>query len=374
MLNNQEIWAKKILALADIEINGTRAWDIKVNNPKFYSRVLVGGSMALGESYMDGWWECQALDQFFTRLFLTRIQEKIGISPSFIFQFIKANIFNLQAITRSFEVGQKHYDLGNDFFVSMLGESMTYSCGYWQHATNVTESEYAKLDLICKKLHLQKGQRILDIGSGFGAFAKYAATNYGVSVVGVTVSKEQKKFSEDLCKGLPVEFRLQDYRTLNEKFDHIVSVGMFEHVGVKNYKIYMEVVKRCLKEDGLFLLHTIGYPLSKTGFDEWMEKYIFPNASLPSLKQISESVEKRFIIEDIHNFGQDYDKTLMAWYQNFNQHWPEFSGKDHYDQRFYRMWKYYLLSCAGSFRSREIQLWQVVLSPHGVRGGYKPVR
>ena len=134
----------------------------------------------------------------------------------------------------------------------------------------------------------------------------------------------------------------------------------------------MEVAKRCLKEDGLFLLHTIGSLKSGNNTDAWIGKYIFPNGMLPSLKQIAESVEKLFVIEDVHNFGPDYDKTLMAWYNNFETAWPGL--KDKYGERFYRMWKYYLLCCAGAFRVRSIQLWQVVLSPHGVPKGHKSVR
>ncbi len=372
MSDTQKQWIEKLLAIADIKINGSNPWDIQVKNPALYNRVLSQGSLGLGESYMDGWWECQELDQFFYRLFSANIPDQVKVSLPVIFGVIKAKLFNLQAVTRAFEVGQKHYDLGNDFFEKMLGESMAYSCGYWKEATDLDSAQFAKFDLICRKLNLQPGQRILDIGSGWGGFTKHAAKNYGVKVVGVTVSKEQAKFAEDFCKGLPVEFRLQDYRTLNEKFDHIVSVGMFEHVGPKNYKTYMKLAKKCLKEDGLFLLHTIGWPISENSFDPWLGKYIFPNAALPSLKQISDSAESLFIIEDVHNFGTDYDKTLMAWDKNFEENWPKF--KQEYGERFYRMWKYYLFLCAALFRSRKTQLWQVVLSPDGVKGGYKPVR
>ncbi len=220
--------------------------------------------------------------------------------------------------------------------------------------------------------NLQPGQRILDIGSGWGGFVKYAAQKYGVSAVGVTISKEQKAYAQNSCQGLPVEFRFQDYRLLNEKFDHIISIGMFEHVGQKNYQEYMQVARRCLKDGGLFLLHTIGGLQDARDTDPWLGKYIFPNSMLPSLPQITKSCQDSFVIEDVHNFGADYDKTLMAWNKNFQEHWPTFAQK--YGQTFYRMWQYYLLSCAGLFRARKIELWQVVLSPKGVRGGYTSVR
>lgn len=368
----KKTWANKLLNPAGISINGKNPQDIQVHNEAFYNRVLTQGSVGLGESYMDGWWSSASLDQFFCRLLGQDIQNHFTLSLPFVWQLIKANLFNLQATSKAFEVAHKHYDLGNDFFAPMLGKSMVYSCAYFKDTDNLDDAQYAKLDLVCRKLHLQKGQRILDIGSGWGTFAKFAAERYGVSVVGITVSREQKTFAEDLCRGLPVEFRLQDYRTLNEKFDHIVSIGMFEHVGLKNYRTYMQVARRCLKENGLFLLHTIGWPITSRAMDPWINKYIFPNGKIPSLKQITQSAENVFVVEDIHNFGADYDKTLMAWHKNFQEHWPAVAKS--YDEKFHKMWQYYLLSCAGGFRARKIQLWQIVLSPNGVLGGYQSER
>ena len=185
------------------------------------------------------------------------------------------------------------------------------------------------------------------------------------------MSKQQVEFARDLCKHLPVEIRLQDYREIDEPFDHVISLGMFEHVGRKNCRTYMEVVRRCLKENGLFLLQTIGNKVSALATDPWVSKYIFPNGYVPSLQQIAHAAEGLFVIEDLHNFGADYDKTLMAWFRNFDQAWPRF--KERYGERFYRMWKYYLLSCAGCFRARDMQLWQIVLSPGGVSGGYQRI-
>ncbi len=365
-------WANYLLEPTGIVLDGPNPWDPQIKNPKLYDRIKAEGSLGLGEAYMDGWWECAKLDEFFHRILSTNIYDRLGLSLPVVAGFIKAKLFNMQAVSRAFQVGEKHYDTGNDLFVEMLGPSMTYSCGYFKDTTDLTEAEDAKLDLICKKLNLQPGQRVLDIGCGWGSFARHAAKNYGAKVIGVTVSKEQKKLAEELCAGLDVEFRLQDYRDVNEKFDHIVSIGMIEHVGSKNYRTYMEVAKRCLKEDGLFLLHTIGSLKSGSNTDPWIEKYIFPNGSLPSLKQLTTATEGLFVIEDVHNFGAYYDKTLLAWYDNFLKAWPELSKS--YDERFYRMWCYYLLCCAGAFRARSIQLWQIALSPKGVKGVYKSIR
>ena len=360
---------EKILKSVDVEINGSRPWDLQVHDERFYARVLSGGSLALGESYMDGLWDCKALDQLSEKLLRGRIDKQVkASSPSFFLVLLRAYLLNPQSKKRAYIVGEKHYDVGNDLFSLMLDERMNYSCGYWRNAENLDQAQINKLDLICRKMHLRPGMNVLEIGCGWGGFAKYAAENYGVSVHGVTISKQQVEFAQDSCKGLNVSIELKDYRELNGQYDCIVSVGMFEHVGYKNYKKYMEVVHRCLKEDGLFLLHTIGRNNSVHATDPWINKYIFPNGMTPSVQQISTASEGLFVVEDWHNFGQDYDATLMSWNKNFQNNFDKL--KDLYDDRFKRMWEYYLLMCAGTFRSRRNQLWQLVMSKGGLKGGY----
>jgi cyclopropane-fatty-acyl-phospholipid synthase len=249
---------------------------------------------------------------------------------------------------------------------------MAYTCGYWKDAKTLDEAQNAKFDLICKKIGLKPGMTVLDLGCGFGGFLKYAAEHYKVSGVGINISKEQVKFAREATEGLPLEFQLIDYRDTKGLFDRVVSIGMTEHIGYKNYRQFLELMRDRLNDDGLFLLHTIGSNVSETASDPWTNKYIFPNGHLPSIQQLGESMEGIFTMEDWQNFGADYDKTLMAWHKNFVAHWDEI--KSEYDDRFYRMWTYYLLSCAGAFRARRIQLWQVVLSKKGVLGGYHSVR
>jgi len=361
---------KEFLKPADIRVNGDRPWDIQVHNEKLYSRILAGGSLALGESYMDGWWDCEQLDEFFNKALGAELEKQVR-SKGMLWNVLRATLTNMQNRTKAYEVGRKHYDIGNDLYEAMLDKTMSYSCGYWAAAKNLDQAQVAKLDLACRKLGLKKGMRVLDIGSGWGGFAKYAAENYGVEVVGVTISKEQVKLAKERGKGLPLEYRLQDYRQLNEQFDRIISIGMIEHVGKKNYRTYMEVAHRCLKPDGLFLLHTIGGNTSVRSAEPWINKYIFPNSMLPSAKQLTTATENLFVLEDWHSFGADYDKTLLAWHKNFTRSWKDLKG---YDERFHRMWDYYLLACAGSFRARKNQLWQIVLSKEGVARGYKSIR
>lgn len=369
--------AQEILDPADIKINGSRPWDIQVKNPKFYSRVLSGGSLALGESYMDGWWDCEKLDEFFYRILSAKLQDKVKGMKNLIIFFLRAKLINLQKKSRAFEVGKKHYDVGNDLYKMMLDKRMNYSCGYWKKAKTLDKAQEDKLDLICRKVGLKPGMKVLDIGCGWGSFLKYAAEKYKIKGVGITVSKEQAKLARESLKGLPVEIRLQDYRELlksNEKFDAVISIGMFEHVGVKNYRIYMEVVNKVLKDNGLFLLHTIGKNKSSMNIDPWIEKYIFPNSMLPSVKQITESAECLFILEDWHSFGYDYNKTLMEWYKNFTKNWDKIKKTGKYGERFYRMWIYYLMASAGGFKARQNQLWQIVFSKIGSNREYRSVR
>ncbi len=358
----------EIFSAAGISINGTDPFDILVNDERFYDRVTANGSLGLGESYMERWWDCESLDQFFCRLMCSHAEEKVRENWKLL---LRAMLLNVNCKSRAFQIGERHYDIGNELYQKMLDKRMTYSCGYWKDANNLDEAQEAKLDLICRKLNLQPGDRILDIGCGWGSFVKYAAEKYGVKAVGITVSEKQAALGKEMCAGLPVEIRLQDYRELDEKFDHIVSVGMFEHVGYKNHRTYMEIAAKCLSDDGLFLLHTIGDNCSNVAGEPWFDKYIFPNSLIPSLKQISAATEKIFVIEDFHNFGVYYDPTLTSWFNNFNSNWDVL--KNQYSDRFYRMWKYYLLSCAGSFRARCLQVWQIVLSKKGVPGGYHPI-
>ena len=363
---------QEVLNPADVLLNGARAWDIRVHNEGFYSKILAGGSLAFGETYMDGWWDCDALDELFDRLQQAMVRKKMKRPGKTIRAVLRAKLLNLQNSSKVVDVGGSHYNRTGALYQTMLGKRMVYSGAYWKTATDLDEAQEAKLDLICKKIMLEPGMRVLDIGCGWGSFAKYAAENYDVEVVGITVSEEQFKLGAEMCEGLPVELRLQDYREIDEQFDRVVSVGMFEHVGAKNYKTFMKIVQRCLVPNGLFLLHTIGALTTNKVIDPWFNKYIFPDSLLPSARHITDVAEGLFIMEDWHNIGSDYDKTLMEWHANFQKGWD--SLKSHFDERFYRMWKYYLLSSAGTFRARSSQLWQIVFSVEGVKGGYQSIR
>ena len=361
---------ERLLARADIKIGGGRGFDVTVHDERFFDRLLREGSLGAGESYMDGWWDCEALDQAIDRVFRAGVLDELPRDWPTIVAALRSRLFNLQRL-KPREVGEKHYDIGNGLYEAMLDRRMIYSCGYWPSATTLAEAQEAKLDLICRKLMLKPGTQLLDIGSGWGGLMTFAAEKYGVRATGVTVSREQAAWADAHKGALPVETKVMDYMELGGRFERIVSVGMFEHVGYKNYRRFFEKVASLIEEDGIFLLHTISGNQSVTHPDPWFEKYIFPNSMLPSPRQIAEASEGLFVTEDVHNFGPDYDRTLMAWHRNIECAWTRLPQ---FDERFRRMWRYYLLTMAGTFRARTIILLQFVFSRRGLKDGYRAPR
>lgn len=372
-MRRHEKKVRELFEIAGISVNGKAPHDIQVHNPDFYRAFLSGGRLALGESYMDGWWDCNQIDVMFEKIFSARELIVTHMkTPEALMMMAMDKILPYGSYSRSHKIADNHYDLGNDLFEKTLDPYMQYTCGLWRENTKtLNESQEEKLDLICRKLQLKKGDKMLDIGCGWGGMAKFATQHYKAKVTGVSISKEQLAFAEKYCEGLGVDFRLMDYRDITDNFDKISTVGMIEHVGKKYYRGFMEKVHSCLKDDGLFVLHTIGFNTSDFK-NPWLEKYIFPGCYVPSIKQIGEAYEGLFVLEHVENIGAGYDPTLMAWNENFDKHWSTIRATDpeKYNDRFKRMWNYYLLSCAGGFRTRNIQLWQFVFSKKGVRGGY----
>ena len=353
----------QLLQRAGIQVNGPAPWDMQLRDSATWRRMMAHGTLGFGESYMDGQWECERLDELVCRMLRadgTRVVTARFL-PRWLAQELRHALVNLQSVSRAFRVAEQHYDLGNDLYAAMLDSRMVYSCAYWPRATDLEQAQEHKLELICRKLELRAGERLLDVGCGWGGLAEHAARHFGCEVVGVTVSKEQAALARERCAGLPVTVQLADWRSLSGRWDKIVSVGMFEHVGPKNYAAYFRRMRELLTDQGLFLLHTIGSDRTERATNAWTERYIFPNGKLPSAVEITRQVEDHFLIEDWHNFGLDYDRTLMAWWARFERAWPQLRAR--YGERFFRMWKFYLLSSAGFFRSHQGQLWQIVLAP-----------
>jgi len=379
---NSRLRAQELLAPAGITLDGNNPWDPQIRDESVFGRLFSGGYLAIGETYMEGLWDVKDLPELIRRVHRSDVSSRIRAfgSLKLLPHIVRHRFLNLQSKRRAFEVGEKHYDIGNDLYERMLDKRLVYTCAYWRGippAGGLNDAQEAKLDLVCRKIGLKRGDRVFDAGCGFGSFAIFAAERYGAHVVGVTVSKEQAALARERAKGLPVEIRVQDYRDVYDgPFDHVVSIGLMEHIGPRNYHTFMNKVSSLLKDDGLFLAHTIGSNWTWPHVDPWFDKYIFPNGYLPSPELMGKAISGTFVLEDWHNIGPDYDKTLMAWWENFQQAWPELEAKygKRYGGRFYRMWKYYLLSSAGSFRSRHVNLWQLVLSKKGIPGGYTAVR
>jgi cyclopropane-fatty-acyl-phospholipid synthase len=363
-VQKSEIIVRDLFNLDGIEVNGPNPWDIQIHDQLTYDRILQESALGLGESYMDGWWDCEAIDQLITRVLTANLDEKVKGNWKILLLVLRSRLLNLQSPAKAYEVGERHYDLGNDLYCAMLDRRLNYTCAYWKNSTTLDEAQEAKLDMVCRKIGLKPGMSVLELGCGWGSFAKFAAEEYGAQVLGLTVSKEQVALGMEMCKGLSVELRLQDYREVQGQYDAVISIGIMEHVGYKNYRTYMQVADRCLKENGIAFIHTIGSNTSVFSADGFSNKYIFPNGMLPSINQLGKAMENIFVMEDWHNIGPNYDPTLMAWHANFERAWPEL--KSRYDERFYRMWRYYLLSSAGGFRSRRQQLWQIVMTRPGI--------
>jgi cyclopropane-fatty-acyl-phospholipid synthase len=358
--SSSERLVRRLLEKAGITIGGGAPHDIIVHDERVYARVISDGSLGLGEAYVQGWWDSTALDETLTRILRARLADQAGISWSEKASVLSARIINLQSRCRAPRIAQQHYDLGNDLYRAMLDRRLVYTCGYWNETQDLDRAQEAKLDLVCRKLGLEAGMRLLDLGCGFGGLAKYAAQKYGARVTGLTLSNQQLELGRELCVGLPVELRLQDYRDASGTYDRVVSVGILEHVGPRNYRNYMKVVDQCLAPGGISLFHTIVNPRSQSVGDQWINRYVFPNSSLPSIAQLARAMEGLFLFDDLHAFGEDYDLTLMAWYRNFVRAWPQLKAS--YSERFRRIWTYYLLMCAAVFRTRQAQLFQAVIS------------
>jgi cyclopropane-fatty-acyl-phospholipid synthase len=374
-------WLKRSFEAADIEIGGARDWDPVVHDRRLYARVAMRGSLGLGESYMDGQWDCADLGEFFRRLLVWRNRRAPHWSlrlPSLALDASFA-LVNLQTRGRAHHVVDAHYDLPAGLYEQMLGPSMAYSCAYWKDAATLDEAQHAKLDLICRKLELRPGIRLLDLGCGFGSVSRHAALRYGCEVVAVTLSGEQARYARGHCAGLPVEIHVCDYRDVaaywgGRRFDRIANIAMFEAIGRSNARRFMEIVHQLLEPRGLWLLHTIG--AEREGADPWLNRYIFPNGELLGLHRIHSAMRGLFHAEDLHNFGLDYAPTLAAWRANFLANWDAIRAIDpqRFTERFRRMWVYYLECCRGAFLARNIHLWHLVMGGCNRDTAYQAVR
>jgi cyclopropane-fatty-acyl-phospholipid synthase len=356
-----ELPVRRALAAADIEIDGHRPWDIRVNDPAFYLRMMPNPAFQIGQTYMDGMWDCDAIDEMVFKLIASRVYAQHEKGGVFHLRNALARVRNMQSRARAGEVALAHYDLDLDLYRGMLDETLTYTCAYWDApGATLADAQRAKLRLICDKLELKPGQTLLDIGCGFGGLAAFAAEHYGVKTLGVTNSQQHCTVARTLYPHL--ELALMDYRelpALGRRFDAVASVEMIEAVGPKNFTTYFDVVSQCLAPRGAFLLQSFISPASRFVCNEWFDRYIFPNGVVPSFPQLHAASAMTFgAPTDVHELGLHYPSTLLAWDRNLRATWPRLRSRN--DERFRRMWHFYLTSLAGVFRAEDLRLCQVL--------------
>ena len=353
---------------------GEPEFTVDFRRPIPLTDLMTSTSLALGEAYMDGSLEIEgnlyhALDHFLGQM------DKFSTNES----ALKKLMFTSVAKKNQQREVQSHYDIGNDFYKLWLDETLCYSCGYFLHEDDTLyQAQVNKVDYILKKLYLKEGMSRLDIGCGWGFLLIEAAKKYGIRGVGITLSKEQynefrkRIIEEHLEQQLTVE--LMDYRDLpgyGQKFDHVVSVGMVEHVGRDNYQLFMDCANQIIKPGGLFLLHFIS-GLKEHAGDPWIKKYIFPGGMVPSLREmLSCAAEDGFHTMDIENLRLHYNRTLLCWEKNFREHIDEVQNK--FDERFVRMWDLYLSACAATFHNGIIDLHQILFTA-GINNDLPSVR
>lgn len=365
-----------------VKING-RKYRIGEGKPVFtvkfhkmipFTALAASTSIALGEAYMDGTLEIEgdlydALDHFLGQV------GKFS-REAVLLKKLMPDSFSKKRQRR--EVSS-HYDIGNDFYRLWLDETMSYSCGYFREADDTLYRAQAnKAAYILQKLHLEEGMEILDIGCGWGYLLTEAVKKYKVRGTGITLSHEQCKAFRKKIKAEGLEdrlsVRLMDYRDLprmKKQFDRVVSVGMMEHVGRKNYPLFLECINQVLKEGGVCLLHFIS-ALKEYPGDAWIRKYIFPGGMIPSLREtVSHMAEENFHILDVENLRLHYNRTLLCWLKNYREHTGEV--EEMFDERFVRMWDLYLAACAAVFHNGIVDVHQI-LATKGVNNDLPVVR
>lgn len=339
-----------------------------LRKPGTARRILLNPGANLGETYLDGEWDVEggALADLLTVLRVNMERNLPGRSFAALLGPLATLVTSWNTVRASLSNVSHHYDLDEALFRSFLDRDMHYSCAYFREADlSLEAAQAAKCDHIRRKLNLRPGQRVLDIGCGWGSLAMHLAERSGVDVVGLTLSAEQLRAAraEAERRGLAdrVEFRLEDYRQHRAEYDAVVSVGMFEHVGRRNFARYFEKVLEFLAPHGTALLHTIGQSAPPSPTNPWIRKYIFPGGYIPSASEILQAVEPSgLILSDLEVWRRHYALTLREWNRRFQGVRDEFVAAK--GERFCRMWEFYLLACATAFEISDLVVFQLQLA------------
>jgi cyclopropane-fatty-acyl-phospholipid synthase len=338
---------------------------VVIENPEFFRRVLTQGNLGLGESYMEHQFEVEhgTLERFLMALARSDIEQAVRDNPRQVARLASIRVKNLFR-GRMANV-QSHYDLGEDLFAAFLDDSLAYSCGYQRSSSDtLAELQVNKFDRICQKLSLVPGERLLDIGCGFGGLLIHAARHYGVQCVGITISRHHHRRGREIveAQGLSgqIDIRFATHEQIPEQFDKIVSVGMMEHLSRRDYPVYIRNIKRSLTEGGAGLIHCIGCNNFRNRHDPFIQKYIFPGSGQPRLSEMALFLEKNALsILDVENMAQHYAPTLRGWQENFANNYHRLDHRK-YDDRFRRMWEYYLACGIAAATASDSALYQVL--------------
>lgn len=348
-----------LFSRADIRVGGSRSWDIEVTDPRFFRTLMKRGSLGLGEAYMDGWWRAEDLEAFFYRCIKSNLYQASQSLPFHVRRRLLDKLNNQQNRNKSVRVARQHYNLGNDLFFEFLGHYKNYSCGYFRDTDDLCQAQLKKMQQICREMAFKSGERVLDVGGGWGEIARHVATNHECQITSINISDEQITHARRHCAGLPVEIKKLDYRDLDKGFDKILVIAMLTHVGPKNYRVFMETLHRCLEPGGTVLIESVGSPTDKINCEPWTDKYIFPGGVIPSLRQIDRAIDGLFTRERTAEFGDYYHLTMRAWHENFTRAWPQLQLR--YPEKVRLMFEYFFLSVAAAFRARSLLHWHIVL-------------
>lgn len=377
VLNQPEYAEQAVRKIVEVGGIPDTMWNhIEILDKSAWTDIITKGNLGIAEAYMHNKLKVDPLPFFISVLNDTSIGTRRKEGTDYLGMVMQAValptdlmglLTNQQTRELSSRVTKQHYDAGNDLYEKMLGPSMSYTCAYWKDAKNLDEAQFNKMDLIRRKLELQPGMKVAELGMGWGTAANHMHKYGNVDVTGVSLSEQQVKWAQENLAKEGLRFIWSDYRDHCEDpkhmhtYDRVYSIGMLEHVGYKNYAPFFKCIKALLKPDGLAVVHSIGEPDFVSASDPFLDKYIFPGAVIPAMSTITAGFENDFILEDWQNFGFDYSLTLAAWNENANVFFKE--NPDKYTPEFQRMWEYYLKMCEALFVTRINQLWHFVLSP-----------
>ncbi len=353
---------ERALRRADVRIDGDRPHDIRVLDPRFYGDVLRRGSLGFGECYVRRWWDADDVEELAFRLIRSGVYSLSSAVPG-LPRDLRDMFANQQTRRLATRVADEHYSMGNDVFFAFLGGVRNYSCGIFDGDADLDAAQTRKLAKISSLLDLRPGERLLDVGGGWGELSRHAAAAHGCEVTHVNLSDEQIRHASALCTDLSVRVEKRDWRDVEGRFDKIAVIAMLTHVGPKNYRRFMQRMHDRLEPGGLMLIETVGTRHAAVRCEAWLDKYIFPGGVVPTRRQILGAADGLFDETRFESSGEHYVQTLRCWQENFERNWTDLSSR--YDEERRRIFNYFFQSIGGAFRAGYVDHWHILLRRTG---------